>query len=170
VMMGREIRRVPIGWEHPKERKFDYFKRACRETYHPLHDEPYRQAIDEWIKNYHAWNDGTHEDFAGWGAQYPNYWEWGGGPPDPEYYRPEWTEEQQASMGFCMYENVSEGTPVSPVFATKEEIADWLVEQGHSRASAAAFVDREWAPSFVMTSNPDGSARFSSGVDAMGDD
>jgi len=44
----------------------------------------------------------------------PSAQDWAGGPPDKEYYRPAWTEEE--ATAFQMYETVSEGTPVSPFF------------------------------------------------------
>lgn len=34
-------------------------------------------------------------------------------------------------FGYCLYEEVSEGTPVTPVFATEEELVDYLVENGN---------------------------------------
>ena len=57
---------------------------------------------------------------------------------------------------------MSEGTPVTPPFATREELIDHLVEggddwdrkrgrPGYSRESATAFVNAGWAPSFVVT-------------------
>ena len=33
-------------------------------------------------------------------------------------------------LGWCMYETVSEGTPMSPVFRTESELAHWLTDNG----------------------------------------
>lgn len=49
--------------------------------------------------------------------------------------------------GYQVWEQVSEGSPISPVFATPEEVVVWLVGQGHSEAGARAFVGSGWAPS-----------------------
>jgi hypothetical protein len=73
-------------------------------------------------------------------------------PTDDGYYRPDWPED--TPLGYCYYETVSEGTPLSPVFATPEELAAWLV--GHESMSpdgAARFVEAGWAPSLI--SGPD---------------
>lgn len=57
--------------------------------------------------------------------------------------------EPPSGDGWQMWETVSEGSPVSPVFATAEALADWLVTEGYSPQAARAFVSDGWAPSFV---------------------
>ena len=70
---------------------------------------------------------------------------------------------------YQMYETVSEGTPETPAFETKEELVDYLVEHGDfsyqrspeifgkpSREAAKAFVDQGYAPSMVMSRGPEG--------------
>lgn len=161
--MGREIRRVPLDWEHPRvteERRPSYNHRIG--DYMPMHKELYKDAAQEWLDNAIAWSKKEHEDQQdGERSEYQFYWEWSGDPPDSNYYRHrEWTEEE--AVGYQMYENVSEGTPVSPVFATAEELEDWLVDtQGHSRGAAKNFVETGWAPSMVMMGG-----RIASGIDA----
>jgi hypothetical protein len=67
--------------------------------------------------------------------------------------------------GWQLWETVSEGSPISPVFATEEEMVWHMVtECGNSEASARAFVRSGWAPSMVMI---DGEVK--SGVEAMGE-
>jgi hypothetical protein len=51
---------------------------------------------------------------------------------------------------FQVYEDVSEGTPVSPVFGSAPELRGWLVAQGVPAASAEAFLAQGSAPSFVL--------------------
>jgi len=46
---------------------------------------------------------------------------------------PQWPASERTH--FMMYENTSEGTPISPAFATAEELARWLAE---TKASAFA--------------------------------
>ena len=149
--MGREVRRVPKDWEHPR----DDFGNDI-----PLHDEVYEDIALRWVEHCIAWENGTHEDCEEHKAEYPFWWEWDDGPPDRESYRPIYTSPP---THYQMYETVSEGTPVSPVFASKDELADWLVEEkGHTREAAEAFVDDGWAPSFVFTPR----TGLISGVDA----
>src|SRR5579864_6349431 len=115
--MGREIRRVPPGWEHPRDE---------RGNYKPMFDRSLEEAAAEWKSGYGAWEPAAHE-----GQQ---YWEYAGNPPDPECYRPDWPEETRTA--WQVYETVSEGTPVSPVFLDQEEMVRWLIAQGHSDRAA----------------------------------
>lgn len=48
--------------------------------------------------------------------------------PTVKYYMPDFPKD--AVLGYCLYESVSEGTPVTPVFATQEELIDWLATMG----------------------------------------
>lgn len=121
--MGREIRRVVPNWEHPKTER-----RNGQIDYQPMYDASFHERMVEWWNGYNEWRNGTHKDFEKYGKDYPNYWDWHGGPPDPEYYRPEWKEGE--ATWFQVYETVSEGTPVTPPFATKEELVEYLVANG----------------------------------------
>ena len=132
--MGREIRRVPLGWEHPKR---------SDGRYQPLYDEDFESAEREWKEDAARWADGTHEDLVGhpeFKREFPAYEDWAGGPPDPAYYRKrKWTPEEATCWQY--YETVSEGTPLSPVFETAEALVRWLVEvEGHSEKAARRFV------------------------------
>lgn len=146
--MGREIRRVPPGWQHPKDENDHYI---------PLLDHSYREAAEEWERDCVLWSRGTHPDqVAGRsaGVDRPRFfWDWSSGPPDEANYRPDWSEEP---TWFQAYETVSEGTPITPPFATEAELVDYLVEYGDgwdrpvSRRAAEAFVKSGWAPSMVF--------------------
>lgn len=158
--MGREIRRVPVGWEHPRstpENKPFYMdgrwlqiKPEYLQKYQPLHDKTLADAIKEYDELKAEWEAATPEqrkekfyddgdattfeevDYTSDPRQYA------------DYYRPEWPAD--AVMGYCMYETTSEGTPISPVFATKEELGDWLVTQGYSEGAIESFLRTEYAP------------------------
>jgi len=156
--MGREIRRVPADWDHPKKEQYDPRTRRVVEQYQPMFNKSFMQAAREWMDKAVAWDNGTDPNKA----EYPFFWQWDGMPPDPEYYRPDWPNESMTH--YQVYETVSEGTPVTPHFATKEELIDYLVEHGDewdqqrghggwSRANAEAFVKREWASSLTITKN-----------------
>lgn len=68
-------------------------------------------------------------------------------------FRPDWTDEERTH--YQWYEDVSEGTPLSPPFPTETELVDHIVEHGDpvygdiTRAQAEQFVKDKWAPSFI---------------------
>lgn len=146
--MGREIRMVPPNWEHPKD---------DRGNMRPMYDQTFDQAAQEWKDRFSAWGRGKREEYFD-ANKYPadyQYWEWGGLPPvDREYYRP-WQEAE--ATWYQLWENVTEGTPVTPPFATREELASYLAEHGTfwddkpwGRERAEAFVRAGAAPSFAF--------------------
>ena len=162
--MSREIRRVPPHWEHPRQEcKHMPWAGGCDEAkahhgrcYRPLLNNDYQSAAREWLDAAIAWDNGTDPSAAEYKATHPFYWQWNGNPPEPEDYRPFWTPEE--ATHYQVYETVSEGTPVTPHFATLGEIANYLVEYGEfndqhrgdggwSRDAAEQFVKRGWAPS-----------------------
>jgi hypothetical protein len=175
--MGREIRRVPADWEHPKTRVNRYTLRGIEsvEEFQPQHDRDYETEAREWLDNAIAWDNGTHKACAENKVEYPFYWQYSNNPPDPKYYRPKWTSEP---THYQIYETVSEGTPVTPHFATKEELIDYLVENGDfwdqqrakergegkavgwNRARATDFVNEGWAPSLIMEVNASGTRMY----------
>ena len=62
-----------------------------------------------------------------------------------------WKPEQPPTgPGWQVWETVSEGSPISPVFATPEELIEWLVRDGYSRTAAESFVSSGWVPSGVI--------------------
>lgn len=152
--MGREIRRVPADWQHPKRRTFNH-RGQFVESYHPMFDRPYGEAIREWIDEFEAWERGERADYAK-GETMP-FWEWHAAPPDPAYYRPDWPEESRTHL--MMYEDTSEGTPISPAFKTPEEVARWCADNGASAFGRSTASYEAWlniarggfAPSMVYT-------------------
>lgn len=62
----------------------------------------------------------------------------------------------ESEYGYALYETVGAGTPITPVFPTKEELRDYLVANGDfwhyswTLASAQRMIDDGWAPSGVM--------------------
>ena len=81
---------------------------------------------------------------------------------------PDWPAEQCTHL--MMYEDTSEGTPISPAFATPEELARWLTDNGASAFGSSTgsyegwlrVAKGGWAPSMVATSEG-----ITSGVDAL---
>jgi hypothetical protein len=71
-----------------------------------------------------------------------------GGHHEPLYYLPE--SEKSA---FQIYQDVSEGSPVSPVFATLGDLKAWLIDQGQTAEAVDTFVEWGFASSAVMSAN-----------------
>lgn len=159
--MGREIRMVPPNWEHPR-----YTRDNARYSNHigsfiPLHDSSFKQAAAEWKEGFAAWERGERPDYASDDSKALEYWEWEVMPPERDSYRPDWPEG--SATWFQVYETVSEGTPITPPFATKAELINWLCthkdywDKGPlTREQAAAFVKDEYAPSLMVSTGPGG--------------
>ena len=56
---------------------------------------------------------------------------------------------------YQIYENVSEGSPVSPVFSSVDDLVSWLAGQGVAREAAEAFLKQGFVPSFVIRASGD---------------
>lgn len=169
--MGREIRMVPPNWEHPK--KYDG-------RYQPMYNRTFKESVKDWLDGFKKWYNGERsEENRGF-----EYWEYEGNPPDRDYYVPEWDVEP---TWYQVYETVSEGTPVTPPFETKEELIDYLVEHGdfwyqgdiakqgysdfrskYSREAATAFIASESAPSFIVTNDKNGIS-IKQGIECLAD-
>jgi hypothetical protein len=124
---------VPPNWEHPKN--------ASRVYYIPLHDG-YVKAALAWEEGKVQWEKGFRlncqgDAFIRKNAQHEEYsWEeWHGERPQKEDYMPDFPAEQRTHLQ--MYEDTSEGTPISPVCETAEELASWLADN-----HASAFGNR----------------------------
>jgi hypothetical protein len=152
------------------------------EEYAPMYDRDFESALRAWLTGWFLFGVCKRfPKFTGklcdWGKKYTKrgklrrfvfwhlhdlrgepdmrYWDWDGGPPDPAYHRPRWKKGE--ATWYQMYETVSEGTPVTPPFATKEELAEHLSRHGTfwdstpwSPEAAARFVGSGWAPSFIV--------------------
>lgn len=180
--MGREIRMVPPNYEHPQ-----VIRRNGQMGFQPMFDRTFESAAEDWKAEFVKWQDGERPSYYSEeeGEPKPEFWEYHGMPPEREYYRP-WEDEE--ATWFQVWETVSDGTPVTPPFATKEELIDYLVANGDfwdqkrreekkhgrhvsmdcepwSRKAAEAFVNGPgWAPSMVMDANG-----LRSGVKALAD-
>lgn len=156
--MGREVRQVPANWQHPRSDRYG------DNRYQPMHDRTYSEAVKEWKDGYENWKTDPESDCE--------FWEWCGNPPDPEYHMPDDCGER---TWFQVYETVSEGTPVTPPFATLDELGDylkangdfWDQKRGHQPPSAEgvdAFLKGGWAPSAMI-----GPGGMKTGIDCCSD-
>lgn len=126
--MGYELRKVPASWEHPKNEKGNYI---------PLFGGSYSKYSKHFDIRREMWNKGFDLSTNIIEGKIVNKWVpkdkdntdsfedwWDGEKRTPVDYMPDWTEAELTH--FQMYENVTEGTPISPVFEKPEDLAHWL--------------------------------------------
>jgi hypothetical protein len=167
VQMSREVRRVPADWQHPKRSNGRYV---------PLLGGSYSAEVARWDHEAEQWEKGFRLDWSTDNEFIPKtadhrgtYAEWSGPRPVESEYMPDWTDAERTH--FQMYQTTSEGTPISPVMESPEELARWLVD---NKASAfadipatyeqwLATIKAGWAPSAAVVSD----AGLVSGVSVM---
>ena len=120
-MGHREVRRVPLNWKHPQEGIYH----NGRTRYRPLHARSRLLDLDRW----NAENPDLAEDDA----------------YGPDDYMPEFPEG--TPMGYQLYETTTEGTPVSPVFTTPEDLAAWC-EHCATVFARSTWTKEQWLRSF----------------------
>jgi len=148
---------VHPDWKHPTEINY---ARGRAVEFVPLMRESYREASEAWVVELATWTP-SDED----GARFP--WEDGALGPHPddenEPRMPYWPEAERTA--WCVYESVTDGTPISPVFKTRDELVAWLMQpagsdplgtrwgmQGLSREAAEKFASpRGWIPSGAIS-------------------
>lgn len=158
--MGREIRMVPPNWEHPRFTKDDAPWNRHVGAYKPLYRPGFDEEFANWLADFDRVRRGDLNEFERkWYARGLADWLAEERAPDPGMYANYTAEE---ATWFQVYETVSEGTPVSPPFATKAELIDYLVTHGDfwdqkrgepawDRKAAESFVKDEWAPSMTVS-------------------
>jgi hypothetical protein len=140
--MGREIRRVPSWWQHPIDADGRYV---------PLFDRSYDEAVRDYEYELKLWEDGRYPAQH----EYPgettglSYAGWSGEPPIPQIYRQQsWTEDEATHVR--LYENISEGTPTSPIFSTIQELGAWMIEHGYTQEQVAKIIVLGSLPSGII--------------------
>ena len=152
--MSREVRRVPPDWQHPKKPNGKYLK-LCDDygTVSAAWDEgaaKWREGLCASCDPAHPWMAITSEDRG------KTFAEHNGERPVASEYMPVWAPEQ--ATHYMMYETCSDGTPISPAFATPQELARWLFDNnasafGSATASYEAWLRvarGHWAPSVMI--------------------
>jgi len=125
--MGRTIRRVPQNWEHPKDENGNFI---------PLYEGSYSEALESWAEGRKQWSRGLQDDWSrGWKKKNPEYkgmqyFGYAGQRPFKDAYMPEWADEEKTY--YQMYEDTTEGTPISPVMVSPEKLARWLTDTNAS--------------------------------------
>ena len=138
--MSRSARRVSPDWVHPRDRCGHYV---------PLRNGlQYAQDLREWDQNAAKWKEGLRRrdgstewvpiDAEDRGKSYDEFEE----RPDPSDYMPEWPPDK--CTHWQMYESVTEGTPISPVCGSPEELANWLVDHDVNAFAGTTASYQEW--------------------------
>ena len=73
--------------------------------------------------------------------------------------------------GWQMWENVSEGCPISPVFKTPEKLARWLADSGASAMGSQTATYEQWLKMIKVGFAPSGvmiGGKMMTGVEAAG--
>lgn len=125
----REIRRVPLGFEHPKNEYGHYIGLIG-----PGQGQYEPEEIQEMLE------DGTiqsPEDMKSW-------------------YMPDFSDVPEDEMGICAYETCTEGTPISPVFPDTPQGRLALLH--HVTENETTFADHKtsiegWAAILFSTDN-----------------
>lgn len=113
--MGRQLRKVASNWKHPKNENGNYIH---------LLDGKFSERLAKWEEENAQWEKGFSDDWnGGWKPRESNelnmtFAEWDGEKPVKEDYMPEWKDEELTHIQ--LYENTSEGTPISPVYLASE--------------------------------------------------
>ena len=149
--MSREIRNVPVMWEHPKKNG----------RFEPLWDN-YVGSLKYWKEEIDRFIECMTEVIeTGKTTLYDK--EWTDEKALYEYFTednqllpPKITNYMPSGRWFQLYEGVSEGTPLSPAFSTKEELVDWLTNNKDywgnqwSRNQAEKMVEAGYSPSGLI--------------------
>lgn len=169
--MGRQIRMVPSDWKHPKDQKGNYI---------PLLKGPFSICLAEWCEEAAHWEKGEVLDYSTWpksrtfkprgSTDSETYEDYAGARPVQSDYMPEWPEGTATML--CMYEDTSEGTPISPALPTPEKLARWLTDNGASAFGGMTATYEQWlatckagwAPSMIIAGR-----HMMSGVEAAAD-
>lgn len=134
--MGREVRRVPASWQHPKTARFNISEPGqIAERYLPL--LPYDCLVEriQALKSAFAEVPTSNERMARFTEIMADY--------EPKGdYMPNFPPG--TATHYMMYETCSEGTPISPAFSTPEALAGWLADTGASVFGDMTATYEEW--------------------------
>lgn len=151
--MSRELRRVPENWEHPKNRDGKYESLSSDYSGSLVY---WKEEVEKFIKHmtevcetgktniydrkYTSSKD-VFEYFTEDGQM---------NPPDINGYMPN-------GKWYQLFQTVSEGTPLSPAFSTKEQLGEWLKNNPDywgtkwSENQIKGLLEKNWLPSGIMT-------------------
>lgn len=122
--MGREVRRVPKNWVHPKQ-----YDGGRGMRYVPMFEGGYEEALAEWD----AYREKHGTEATVWDM---------GAPPTRDRYMPNWPEQEKTH--YMMYETCTEGTPISPPMESPKALARWLADNGASSFGNDTATYEQW--------------------------
>jgi len=209
--MGREVKRVPLDFDHPMEKVWPGFLnphyKECPAGCGGGYSAAYR-AVAEPINRLMWLRDAPpavvqittflagraprapvgHDSSDAWAAidklaklaGLPDKWDecpvCNGTGCDPDHYAAyeAWNPtEPPTGEGWQLWETTSEGSPMSPVFASAEELADWLTRTGASSFGMLTATREQWLAMIGAGSAPsavaDSQHGLRSGVEACED-
>lgn len=138
--MGREVRRVPLDFDWPIRQIWPGFMAGVGDDDYAycLGKKPEEASYEETvaISRHFGRLIGKDEDW------------------------PDCCIPPPSGEGWQLWETVTEGSPVSPVFGTAEELAEWLstpgndtsITKGTTKEQWLQFLtNHDWAPSMIMS-------------------
>jgi hypothetical protein len=139
--MGTAVRKVPSDWAHPKDESGRYL---------PLRDGlDFESRARQWDEHAAKWQQGLRRDLDtdDWEPIKADllaitYAEYEGPRPDPQEYTPHWPATECSH--WQMYEEVTDGTPISPVCASPEELARWMADHDASGRGGTLLSYWDW--------------------------
>lgn len=124
--MGREIKRVPLDFDWPISWVWPgYMTNVCSEEVSyclPKEQKEDSEKVCEYCRKAAKL---ANREIKSHGCP-----EWQVGPPQGD--------------GWQMWETTTEGSPISPVFATPEELAQWLADTGASSFGKMTASYKDW--------------------------
>lgn len=132
---------VPADWKHPKNKNGSYAPLYGRSF--SVDSARYAEGVAQWNKGFceHFGKDGEWVQREG-DELTMNYEEWSGKAPEEADYMPDFPASERTH--FQMYEDTTEGTPISPVMETPEALAHWLADNGASAFGDMTATYDEW--------------------------
>lgn len=138
--MGREVRFVPKDWQHPTDENGRYI---------PLDGRSFSKVLAEYREELEQWNKGFRKNYVTgeWVAKDADEIdtpsdEWFGDEPVEADYMPDWPDEKRTHLQ--MYEDTTEGTPISPVIGTAANLAKWLADNNASAFGRDTATYEQW--------------------------
>lgn len=174
--MGREVKRVPLDFSLSIGKVWDGFINPLIKLSHPCKEcegtglNPYTKKILDRVKFFDKakFEAGAHYGYCGICNGEGEIWE----SAQAKYDYENWERvEPPTGEGWQMWETVSDGSPVSPVFKTPEELARWLTNNPNNsvtdgtpyEAWLSMITGPGWAPSAISVPGKG----FVSGVEGM---
>lgn len=124
--MGREVRKVPPNWEHPRDLYSDAEYDSLFEGKYYTEDA---NKFIEALKAHGVTVDGLQATIEEYGT-----------PPNKHDFMPDWPDSKKTH--YMMYR--TSGEPISPIFDKKEDLAHWLDDNKASFLGPVTKDFNEW--------------------------